>query len=370
MKSHNTKIFFLFAVFCLVFAGCQSLQKDIFVSVADEETRVKLLELEETIVRLDSAGINAGRQELVHARQQVTALRRTVADSAIEGVLAAWSGRLALMEERPGDAQRDLQRSQALSPHNIPSQVLSFRLESDISKRLSMIDRSIAMEKPSGELLVERGKALFELNRFSEAVAAFDTAFVLFAEKHFYEEVYRVQRNRAWELRVLEQGSAGRTVRIAGQSEITWRDLIEVTQSETDFLRFITAGRTLSAEALFARLLERGFIPNTQDAALLEWSGSRPALTDVVLRSGAAWFLWHLNAENRANRALLTRYSARFATMPNPRSPVRDLDIRSPFVDSILGCVELEFMALPDGRNFMPHERVSGSDFLLMLRRL
>jgi len=371
MKNQNAKTFFLIVVFCgaiLGFSGCQTLQRDIIASVADEETHAKLLELEELIVRLDNAP--ASRQNTAQARQQVTALRGSVVNSAIDGILTAWSGQLSLMEGRASDARRDLQRSQSVSPHNVPAQVLSFRLERDLSERLAMIDRSIAIERSSGELFVERGRALFEMNRFSESVAAFDTAFVLLVAKPFYEDVYRAQRDNAWELRSLEQTVARRTMDIVLQPEITWRDLIEITQSETDLLRFMTAGRNFSSDTLFAQLLDRGFIPRTQDATLTEWPGTRPAPTDVVLRAGAAWLLWHLNAENRANRDLLTRYSTRFATMTNPRSPILDLDIHSPFVDSILGCVEFGFMFLPDGRNFMPHERVAGADFLAMLRRL
>jgi len=361
---------FAAAAICLAaFSGCQTMRRDIVVSLADEATHASLAELEEAVIRLDGAGA-ASRDELAQARRQVTALEGAVADPAFEALVAAWSGRLFVMEGRAADAQRELQRSQSLSPHNIPSQMLSFRLEQDLPRRLSMIDRSLEIEGSRGELLAERGMALFDLNRFAESVAAFDTAFVILAEKPFYEGAYRAFRDRAWELRDMAQGTANRTIYILRQAEITWRDLIEITQSETDLLRFLTAGRELPLEILFTQLLNREFIPRTQDAALTEWPASRPSSAEVVLRSGAAWFLWHLNAENRANRGLLTRFSSRFAAMPNARSPVADVDIRSPFIDSILGCVEAEFMYLPDGRNFMPNERVRGADFLSALRRL
>jgi hypothetical protein len=35
-----------------------------------------------------------------------------------------------------------------------------------------------------------------------------------------------------------------------------------------------------------------------------------------------------------------------------------------------MGCVESEFMALPDGRNFAPAEQIRGTDFLAMLKKL
>ena len=361
----------LLAVACIAFSGCRSVgvQRDIILPAVDQEIHEGLAELEETVIRLDGAG--ASREDIDQARRRVNALTGTVADPAFEAILAAWSGRLFLMEGRVSDAQREFQRSHSLSPYNLPSLMLSFRLERDLAARLAMVDRSLEIEGDRGELLVERGRVLFDLNRFLESVAAFDTAFAsLAAEKPFYEEAYRIFRDRAWQLRYLEQGADVRVVELARQGELSWRDLIEITRSETDLLRFITAGRDWPVETLFTQLLDRAFIPHTQDTNLFEWPNSRPTSAEVVLRSGVAWFLWHLHAENRANRGLLTRYSSRFANMPNVPSPIPDVDIRSPFIDSILGTVESQFMSLPDGRNFIPHERVRGSDYLLMVRRL
>ena len=367
MKRSRKTTIILLSLFCLLLFACQSTKKDIILSSAGENAAGELAEIEETIVRLD--GIGAGREEIAEARQMISSLERTVADSQFQALLAAWSGRLYLLEGRTQDAQRELQKSQNLSPRNLHSQILSFRIERNISGRLTMIDSSLEAEGSLGELLIERGRVLFDLNRFSESVAAFDTAFVILSEKFYYEESYIAFRNKAWELRELEQ-TGSRTMEIGRQGEITWRNLIELTLNETDFLRFITAGREWPPETIFNQLLDRSFIPFTQDAERTEWPYTRPSSGEIVLRSGAAWFLWHLNAENRANRGLLTRYSSRFANTPNARSPIQDINIRSPFIDAILGCVESEIMSLPDGRNFQPNEQVRGPDFLSMLRKL
>ena len=360
--------FILVMALGLILAGCQSMQKDLLISSAGEKAHGDLSAIEETVIRLDGTG--ADRAGLARARQQIGALEGTVADSDFEARLSAWSGRLYLMEGKNTDAQRELRKSQNLSPQNLPSQILASRLERDLSRRLTMVDSSLEAEGSLGELLIERGRVLFDLDRFTESVAAFDTAFIMLGEKPYYEESYRVFRDKAWELRELEQAAVSKTMEIARKNEINWRDLIEITRNETDFLRFITAGRDWPLETLFTQLLDRSFIPFTQDASLLEWPYSKPSSGETVLRSGAAWFLWHLYAENRANRGLLTRYSSRYANTPNARSPVSDIDIWSPFIDSVLGCVESEFMSLPDGRNFNPREKVRGSDYLAMLRKL
>ena len=364
----KTGLFLLcLAALSIIFSACQSLQKDLLVSSASEKAYGDLAEIEETVVRLDGKGAN--REELARARQQISAIEGTVADSDFQAKLAAWSGRLYLIESKNSDAQRELRKSQNLSPLNIPSLILSFRMERDSAKRLALIDAAIEAEA-SPEFLVERGRVLFDLNRFSDSVAAFDSAFVLLQNKPFYEEAYRMYRDKAWELKDLGQGTVSRTMEIAGKSEITWRDLIEITGTETDLLRFITAGRDWPVETLFNNLLDRGFIPFTQDTEKAEWPSAKPFSSELVLRSGAAWFLWHLYAENRANRGLLTRYSSRFANTPNARSPISDLGLSSPFLDPVLGCVESEFMSLPDGRNFMPREQVKGSEYMSMLKKI
>ena len=366
-KNRNTAAFLL-VFFCLMLFNCQSMQKDIILSSAGEKAYSELAGVEETIVRLDGSG--ATREDIAMARQKIVALEDSAADSQFQALLAAWSGRLYLMEGKSQEAQREYRKSENLSPRNLPSLLLSFRLERNITGRLVMIDGALSDEGPLGELLIERGRVLFDLNRFSESVAAFDTAFVTLGEKDYYEEAYRLFRNKAWELRDLELARSGRTMEIGQQGEITWKDLVEITRSETAFLRFITAGRDWPPETIFTQLLDRSFIPLTQNAELTEWPYSKPSSGEIVLRSGAAWFLWYLNAENKANRGLLTRYSSRFANTPNARSPIPDINIRSPFIDSILGCVESEFMSLPDGRNFLPNERVKGADYLSWLRKL
>jgi tetratricopeptide (TPR) repeat protein len=353
----------IFLFFLLI--SCQSVQKDLLVSGMDESARVNLADLEENIVRLESA---PAANALAENRKKITALEKeTQQEPNFLAHLAAWSGRLYLLEGKTTEAQRELRKSQTISSGNLSALILLVRLEGDRQKRLALLDEH-SESRELGEIQIERGRVLLELNRFTEAVAAFDLAFTLLDDRPFYREAFQVSRDRAWELRDITAGNA--TVQIAQQDGISWKDLIEITKAETDLLRFLTAGRNWTAEEIFARLLERAFIPQTQDITLDEWKGPPVLSTEIVLRSGTAWFLWHLYAENRANRGLLSRYSSRYANRPNAESPIPDLPLRSPFFDSILGCVESEFMSLPDGVNFNPREKIRGSSYLAMLKKL
>jgi hypothetical protein len=245
-------------------------------------------------------------------------------------------------------------------------------MEPDPEKRLALINDALALEPAgnTGELLIERGRLLLGSRRYREAVAAFDTAFSRLS-REVYRETYGPSRDQAWEMRDVTADTESGTAAILQRPVLTWRDAIELTKNETTLLRFLTAGRDWSSNEIFSRLLDRSFIPLSQDAAATEWPArAKPSAEEGINRAGAAWFLWHLLAENRADRGLLTRYSSRYANRPNAASPIPDLPLGSPYFDSVLGCVEREIMSLPDGRNFVPGDPVRGAAFLAMLRKL
>ena len=359
--------------------SCQSLKKDIAVFVQRDDMELNLLELERMIVPLEA---RVDRQAADRARQiEISETRKTIsemekearADSGYAGQLAAWSGRLAILEGRYSEAQRQYRQAQSLSPGNLPLIILGTRLEGDPEKRLAIIDREISLggtgsfSSGVGELQIEKGRTLAQMRRFSEAAGAFDAAFAS-GIGSIYAESYRDARDRAWELRNAE--ASGGTFEILERGGLTWKDCIALTKAETQLLRFLTAGRDLSDTEIFNRLVERSFIPFTQDVALNEWPRTVPKPEDPVFRSGAAWLLWHLYAEARADRGLLSRYSARFTLGGSARSPINDIPALSPFFDSILGCVETELLSLPDGRNFRPAEPIRGTEFLAILRKM
>jgi len=365
-----------------VFSSCGSLgslKKDISISNdSTEQTENNLTDIERMIVPLEALGGSEARKkqaDLQAARRLVSGKEKeTSADAEYSGKLLAWSGRLAILEGRYSDAQRLYRQSTALSPGNIPSLILGIRLEGDPEKRLELVDRELAVsgrqaDAPGiGELHIEKARSLFELRRFAEAAGAFDTAFASGADS-IYRETYQDSRNRAWELRNTADVSA-QTVEVLGQDGIKWRDCIIIAKSETGLLRFISGGRDIGDAEFFSRLLERAFIPYTQDISVSEWPAAKPRIDETVTRAGAAWFIWHLYAEERADRGLLSRYSARYATGLNPRSPIADVPPLSPFFDSILGCVETEFISLLDGRNFSPAQLIRGAELLSILKKI
>jgi tetratricopeptide (TPR) repeat protein len=364
-------------IIAALFSACISLRGDLSVNSHRDQMEKDLARLETAIVPLEAAaGAGARMQrELSSGRQIISDMEVDAsADSEYFGRLLAWSGRLAILEGRYSEAQRLYRQSTATSAGNIPSIILGIRLEGDPEKRLTIIEKelTVAGRQSSlsgvGELQIERARALMDMGRFSEAVGAFDTAFAA-AIAPVYRENYEKDRNRAWELRNTSGASAG-TMNMLSQDTVSWNDVITIAKNETQLLRFISAGRNVSDAELFSRLVERAFIPYTQDVKQNDWPKAKPSADEKVTRAGAAWFIWHLYAEARADRGLLSRYSARFATGANPRSPIADIPPLSPFFDSILGCVETEMLSLPDGRSFRPEQSIRGTEILSVLRKM
>jgi len=376
------KLVLIICAAATLFSACLSLRGDISINNQRTQAEANLAKIEAAIVPLEAVGGTAvsGRQsDITSARQMIATLEKEAsADADYTGKLTAWSGRLAILEGRYSEALRLHRQSAAVSPGNIPSVILGIRLEGDPAKRLEIIEKELSLTGQRtaggpqavgvGELNIERGRALSELNRFSEAAGAFDVAFSA-GMASVYAESYAADRNRAWELRNTSDVAAG-TLDMLGRDSINWAACIAIAKNETQLLHFISGGRNIADAELFNRLLERAFIPYTQDVSITEWPAIKPNTNDVVTRAGAAWFIWHLYAEARANRGLLSRYSARYATGANPRSPIADIPPLSPFFDSVLGCVETEFMSLPDGHNFQPTHPIRGAELLTVLKKI
>jgi tetratricopeptide (TPR) repeat protein len=345
----------------VVFSSCQTVQDDLFMP-GDGLLDADLGELEKTIVAFDAAHDSA---RLDAARRRIEEMdARPVQDRAFKAHLAAWSGRLYLLEGARGSAEKQLAVSREFLPGNIQASILAARLEREAGKRLGLLEAALKADPSSAELGIERARVFLEQNRYREAAAAFDTAFVRLPP--VYGETYLADRNRAWDLRNIAPGESAAAA-IAQLPVLSWGDVIDLAKNETGLLAFLTAGKDWPTEELFSRLAARTFIPSSQDAGLAELPPGRPAIGDTVLRSGAAWFLWRLVAENRSDKTLLTHYSDRYRKRPDLPNPVADIPASSAFFDPVLGCVSREIMALPDGKSFFPKETVRGAAFLNML---
>jgi len=350
-------VMILFGSFISLFS-CASLQGDILASTANEEVSEEFAAVAAAVVTLDTM---TDAQKLRDARALVRNLEsRDIKDAVFEARLLAWSGRLFLLEGKKPEAARALRMAQTRAAGEAAVAVLESRLEQNAEKRLEYLDKFRTLADTPAVLEIERARTLEQLRRYREAVAAFDSAFPSLPD--YYRTTSEESRNRAWELRSLSPDHAEQSGNLAVKTEITLGDALILIRDETVLLANTTAGSQWTAEQLYRDLNTRGIIPVDAVGTI--------RLQDRMTRAYAAWLLWQLTAEYRAQPALKTRYSDRIRTLPNPRSPIADVPHGSRWFDSVMGCVEWEIMNLPDGKNFFPNQPVSGISFVEMLRRV
>lgn len=354
-------------VSALLLASCASIQSDTLASTDNGEYDAELASIESRLVSLDSETLKASdiaswNETVKETRAKINALGKNgVRDAAFEATLAAFSGRLALLEGKPAEAARMLKKASALSGDEVAVVVLRARVESDPEKRLALLAESLELSPDGDALRIEQARAYLELKRYREAVACFDSAFARSGSA--YPDAYREERERAWRLRDVSADAAGDTALIAVKDRILWRDAVSYASRETGLLDFFTGGKDASPDELFKRLVAKGVIHATGPGA-------------EVTRAELSWFLWRLVAELRAEPALLDKYSRRYASLSGSSgssvasAPISDVPVSSFFFDSAMGCVEWEIMSLPDGRLFRPDERVSGAAYAQMLKKI
>ncbi|HHU36967.1 MAG TPA: hypothetical protein GXZ47_07035 [Treponema sp.] len=342
----------------LLVTSCASLQKDVMASTADEESSGDIATLAQVIVPIDK---NGSQKDIDKARSMIRLLeQRDIKDTSFETRLLAWSGRLYLLEGKRQEATRALKRAKSLASGETAVSILESRLETNAETRLAILDIYRTLSDIPAVIEIERARALEELRRYQEAVAAYDTAFAHLP--NYYRETYGPSRNRSWEMRSLSSNHTSSTDSIAEKAEISLQDAITLIQDETDLFTFITGSSPWSPDRLYKDLNNRGIIPKDAVGTV------RPS--DAMTRAHVAWLLWQLNAAYRSQPALTSRYSDRMRTLANPKSPITDVPHGSRWFDSVMGCVEREIMNLPDGRNFQPNGKVSGVNFLVMIKAL
>lgn len=335
--------------------GCAGLQDDRLVSVDDQTAATELASVEEAVVRLDDEEAQGRDAAILAARTKVAELERMkVSDTVFQSRLAAWSGRLSLLAGRKSEAAKRYDTAVSLMAFDVPTAILGARLAKDATAGIESLDRALIVEPGDPRLLAERALFAERLGRYAEAVAAFDAAFS--ALPGYYRETYGPIRDRSWNLRDAAPEDNRALAAILGKTAITWQDAVAWSVAKTHLLDFETAGKDVPADKLFPKLASAFIVAPRPD-------GTVPAISDTVSRSDVAWYLWRLIAEHRADRNLLTKYSRRWATMKDGVSPIADVPVSDPAFDAVMGCVENEFMALPDGRNFIPGGTVSGSEF-------
>lgn len=353
MSRTAARIRIFLPAFCLLAAGCQTVQKDLTVERLPEDSFHSLEAYEEELVALEA---EPSREALASLRSRLAqAENQSVMERSWTARLAALSGRAALLAGDRAAAERELKVARSLHSGDEVACVLASRLEKNPDKSLALLDAAIDTADGQTRIQAERGHILLALSRYADALAAFDASLPLLPDA--YGKAFGAERNKALAL-LGTRTSAPTSALYLTDRPLTLQGMAVLTQAESPLVDFLTGGKTWAAGVLFERLRSAGYYA---DATL------SPAAT--VRRGDAAYFLWRLVANKKNDKTLLRKYSDRYGSRPYASSPVPDVSLASPWFDAVLGCVEREIMELPDGRLFHPDDTVSGLEFYGWLKK-
>lgn len=231
--------------------------------------------------------------------------------------------------------------------------LVNSRLITKNEEKRQYLEDAVKQNPDFYRLTAELGSVYYELQNYTNALAAFDAAFDFLPEE--YGSLYAEKRTYCAKFYTVDKNLKKETAQIISQNVLLLTDMAALAQDNTNALDFITGTARRQSTRLAERLKADGWY--APDANLTQ---------DTAKRKDAALFLWHLIAEN--NSALLNRYSEKYKKR-NAASPVQDVSVDDMYFDAVLGTVEEDVIPLIEGKRFEPDGAVSGLEFYNWLKK-
>lgn len=368
------KLFYILtALFIAELFSCASLQEDVFVSSGANSIVFESIEdFENTFIEIDCNYIT---QHKISSTQVSTLLSKIdVSDPHMEPVLKArllaLQGLMYLYQGRTSKAQDVYLQAKGAQAGDSYVLVLGSRLEKTNQDQLERLNTVLKIEPEDGILNLEKAKVLYVMQKYDEALAFIDKAFLIFQKynQENYRTGYAELQENIWEMYKLSNNTNGVIPTADLQKFVTPQALVSYTVENSSLLNFFTAGVKYKTSDLIKRLEKSGFLSAPVDSDNLEKTSLDITKASYITRKTAARFLWNIYVQTYGKQSQHTKYSARYAKMATPKSPVRDIDITDSDLDAILGVVEYEIMDLPDGKNFMPEEKITVIELITYLK--
>ena len=205
----------------------------------------------------------------------------------------------------------------------------------------------------AARILLELGDLAYQQGYFKKAVSFYDAALLKFPSG--YEEAYASRRDAAFRY-IGAPVRNGNSIVLLEKKNLRMSDLVTLINNETDLMNALTVD--MNDNELFRKLYENGFFadPNLGPGS-------------SALRKDAAFFIAALIARKENNPDLL-RETADYYLKNGWTSPIPDVPVSAYYFSAAVFVVEMEIMALPDGKKFYPDRTLSGEDALDILKQL
>lgn len=363
MKIKSFLLVSFFVSGAVLLSSCASLQKDVVMStdsfIQSEDVDI----LEEKYTQFDGKIFLEGKVtsesplyfELDSLDKEIeSTIKASGMNKILVSRLYALEGLTNLLQGKKQRAKAFYSKSLETNKGDSYTVILGFRL----GEVAALDDENIVSGSNQSALLVlEQGLTHYSKGEYTDCVAKLDSAFIELPD--YFRASYNDLRQNAWALRNNSNLTEDKNLRsILNKTQITFGEMILITQETTDSFNFITGGQKYSESDLYNSLKKAGYF----DTGIKR--------NQIVIRSMAANFLWNINCNKKNyDESKRNRYSKLYREKIG-YSPIPDVDIDSPDFDAILGVVEQEIMALPDGINFLPEEKVSASEYNSWVQKL
>lgn len=361
----------------LLFSSCTStLQEDIFDSTeAATEILGEISEYEDIFISFDAEFTVNGKITSDKLPKLHIAIEEKIPQTHEPAVIAhlqAMDGLLYNMENKNKKAQDLYNLAKTNQSNDIYVIILGLRLEKDNAENLKKMNEILSYDGNNGLFLLEKGKLLYKENQYDKAVAAIDSAFLIFdsENKPKYREVYTPFRDNIWKLYSsgIDESLLNSSFKeIDLNAPLTKDGMLKITLENTKLLEDFTGGGKISNSELTKKLKTYGIFSAATDTENV--TSGFITNSSAISRIMVARYTWNLFVKAKGKNELLTRYSTRYSKLTNPKSPISDIELSNPDFDAVLGVVENEIMELPDGKNFYPDDIVTGLDFLSIIKK-
>lgn len=352
--------------------SCASLQKDNIVTTDTFAQNQALLDIEKDFTNMDAQMI-VDNEKIMSTAMYAEAdnLSRTIeatikssgVDAQLISRLYAINGLVSLLQNKKQKAKQMYQLSLSTYKGDSYTIVLGSRL--DLVSSLDDVN-IVSGSNQSGLLKLEQGIKYYQEGEYSKAVALLDSSFLILPD--FYKESYSSIRQKSWNLRSNTSATENTTIlSILGKTQFTVGEMLLVTQDTSDLLNVVNGGSKYTENDLFNRVKNAGYLDPS--SSLAQSKKNTMKKNQLLTREICARFLWNIYSEKKDLKSQKTKYSATFRVQKG-FSPIADVDIANEDFDAILGTVENEIMALPDGVNFNPDELISPADFNYSLQKI
>lgn len=384
IQNAKFKAFFKTLTVCLLlcFSSCATLQQDIYTSTEESADIYSSIEIYESqFINIDCQYHTDSQPPLEAINRLLTGITTyrvttNVTEPLLIARLRAFEGLLNKMAGKTWEAEAAYQEAKNLQKGDRYVQLLGTRLEKTIEKSLSTVDDILFIDEKNSIILLEKGKLLYRQNRFNEAVAVFDNAFMLFDSEGYkeYRQAYTPLRNNAWELnKISDVKNASNFDNIDLQANLNLKNMVELTLSNSTLLDSykISGKQKLKTDKLIQNLEKSGYFSSAaaKDQKNQTLTSADMLNAQFINRKLCARFIWNAYVRKNGNLSMLSRYSDKYKKANRTKSPVFDVPVEDIDFDAVLGVIENEFMEMPDGKNFNPEEAVTNLQFITWLKK-